>query len=80
MAHLRATKLCGIVLIFLSNMQYRLRHPSFVTLAPPVSLRLGHAAGLTVPRTVIQYRVAASLPKIREKANGLVRNPSYFSE
>ena len=28
----------------------------------PVSLRLGHAAGLTVPRTVIQYRVAASLP------------------
>ena len=33
MAHLRATKLCGIALIFLSNMQYRLRHPSFVTLA-----------------------------------------------
>ena len=28
----------------------------------PVSLRLGHAAGLTVHRTVIQYRVAASLP------------------
>ena len=28
----------------------------------PVSLRLGHAAGLTVPRTVIQYRGAASLP------------------
>ena len=28
---------------------------------PPVSLRLGHAAGLTVPRTVIQYRGAASL-------------------
>ena len=32
------------------------------------SLRFGHAAGLTVPRTVIQYRVAASLPKFREKA------------
>ena len=47
----------------------RLRHPSFVTLAcATFSLRLGHAAGLTVPRTVIQYRVAASLPKIREKA------------
>ena len=28
----------------------------------PVSLRLGHAAGLTVPRTVIQYRGAAALP------------------
>ena len=32
----------------------------------PVSLRLGHAAGLTIPRTVIQYRVAASLPVNRE--------------
>ena len=29
---------------------------------PPVSLRLGHATALTVPRTVIHYRVAASLP------------------
>ena len=28
-----------------------------------VSLRLGHAAGLTVHRTVIQYRGAASLPR-----------------
>ena len=27
-----------------------------------VSLRLGHATALTVPRTVIHYRVAASLP------------------
>ena len=27
-----------------------------------LSLRLGHAADLTVPRTVIQHRVAASLP------------------
>ena len=56
---------------FLDIVQYRLRHPSFVAYAPPVSLRLGHAAGLTVPRTVIQYRAATSLPKIREKANGL---------
>jgi len=62
-------------------MQYRLRHPSFVTLrVPPVSLRLGHAAGLTVPRTVIQYRVAASLPKVREKADKLIRASSHFSE
>ena len=29
---------------------------------PPVSLRLGHAAVLTVRRTVIHYRFAASLP------------------
>ena len=35
-------------------------HPS--PTAPPVSLRLGHAAVLTVHRTVIHYRVAASLP------------------
>ena len=36
---------------------------SFVSLRlTPVSLRLGHAAGLTVPRTVIQCRGAASLP------------------
>ena len=28
----------------------------------PVSLRLGHRSGLTVPRTVIQYLAAASLP------------------
>ena len=41
----------------------------------PVSLRLGHAAGLTVPRTVIQYRVAASLPpggRLRVGANYIV--------
>ena len=31
-----------------------------------LSLRLGHTAGLTVPRTVIQYRGAASLPPQRE--------------
>ena len=38
--------------------------------AGAVSLRLGHAAGLTVPRTVIQYRIAASLPRrsLRKKA------------
>ena len=48
--------------------------------SPPVSLRLGHAAGLTVHRTVIQYRVAASLPKIREKANWLVALITIFSE
>ena len=30
---------------------------------PPVSLRLGHAAGLTAHRAVIQHRVAASLPQ-----------------
>ena len=47
---------------------------------PPVSLRLGHAAGLTVPRTVIQYRAAASLPKIREKAKGLIALILKFSE
>ena len=45
--------------------------------APPVSLRLGHAAGLTVPRTVIQYRAAASLPKIREKAYIASANINY---
>ena len=41
--------------------------------AGAVSLRLGHAAGLTVPRTVIQYRVAASLPRrsLRGKAYAL---------
>ena len=33
------------------------------------SLRLGHAAGLTVPRTVIQYRVAATLPLGKAKRN-----------
>ncbi|MBR4034840.1 MAG: hypothetical protein IKJ04_08525, partial [Clostridia bacterium] len=33
-----------------------------------VSLRLGHAADLTVPRTVIQYRVAATL---REPEGGV---------
>ena len=48
-------------------MQYGLC-PLVRRFASPVSLRLGHAAGLTVPRTVIQYRVAASLPKVREKA------------
>ena len=40
------------------------------------SLRLGHAAGLTVPRTVIQYRGAASLPVNREgmlmSSNGMI--------
>ena len=72
---------------FLDIVQCRLRYPlrskELITplpAVPLVSLRLGHAAGLTVPRTVIQYRVAASLPKIREKANGLVRDPSRFSE
>ena len=30
--------------------------------SPFVSLRLGHRSGLTVPRTVIQYLAAASLP------------------
>jgi len=37
--------------------------PSSPSAEGAVSLRLGHAAGLTVPRTVIQYRVAASLPR-----------------
>ena len=37
--------------------------PSFAVRMPPVSLRLGHAAGLTAHRAVIQYRVAASLPQ-----------------
>ena len=36
-----------------------------------VSLRLGHAAGLTVPRTVIQYRVAATLPLGKAKRNSV---------
>ena len=31
--------------------------------APAVSLRLGHATALTVHRTVIHYRSAASLPQ-----------------
>ena len=29
-----------------------------------VSLRVGHAADLTLPRSVIQHRVAASLPGV----------------
>ena len=37
---------------------------------PLVSLRLGHAAGLTVHRTVIQHRVAASLPHRRRLCEG----------
>ena len=41
-------------------------HQSAVRLTA-VSLRLGHAAGLTVHRTVIQHRVAASLPIGRAK-------------
>jgi hypothetical protein len=39
------------------------------------SLRLGHAAGLTVPRTVIQYRGAASLPVNRE---GILKCTNIF--
>ena len=37
--------------------------PLFRPCGPPVSLRLGHAAGLTAHRAVIQHRVAASLPQ-----------------
>ena len=39
----------------------RFDNPS-VCFADSVSLRLGHLAVLTVPRTVIHYRSAASLP------------------
>ena len=42
---------------------------------PPVSLRLGHAAGLTPHRGVIQHRVAASLP-IKGKAWGDTLSPA----
>ena len=65
------------VLSWLQTAPPLIRQPQGLT---PVSLRLGHAAGLTVHRTVIQYRVAASLPKIREKANGLVAKIQLFSE
>ena len=41
--------------------QYHLNYPS-VGCADSVSLRLGHAPALTVHRTVIHYRRAASLP------------------
>ena len=34
-----------------------------------VSLRLGHGAALTVHRTVIHSRAAASLPRRTEKTN-----------
>ncbi len=43
-----------------------------------LSLRLGHATALTVPRTVIHYRVAATLPSRREAV--LVRRKSSFEE
>ncbi len=41
-----------------------------------VSLRLGHATALTVHRTVIHYRVAASLPFTREPT---LSRTSYYS-
>jgi len=47
--------------MYRSEMGGELTDPS-VSCADPVSLRFGHLAGLTVHRTVIQYRSAASLP------------------
>ncbi|MBR2897401.1 MAG: hypothetical protein IKC04_05930, partial [Oscillospiraceae bacterium] len=42
-------------------------HPSFASQMPPVSLRLGPAAALTVRRTVIHYR-GARFARLKGKA------------
>ena len=70
-------KICMLVIHAVQTPPPLIRQPQG---SPPVSLRLGHAAGLTVHRTVIQYRAAASLPKIRERANGKVLTYYLFSE
>jgi len=40
------------------------------------SLRLGHGTALTVPRTVIHYRAAASLPHAPGKGTSSPCNPN----
>ena len=72
----RATSLCTREAFL--NPCKSLPHPPFATRTVHLSLRLGHARGLTVHRTVIQYPRAASLLAAARSPSG-ENNTQLFS-